>query len=374
MWSIAFKTLIADRGKLLTALIGVVFSTVLMNVQGGFFVGLIRRASLLVDHGQADIWVGHQKMHNVDLPRDIPRRWIHRLRSISGVKRAEPYLLGVADMTLPSGGFEGVVVVGVDQESLLGSAWNLRAGRPDSILASEGVVVDQCEYDKLEQPKLGEIREIGGRRARIVAMSNGIMGFLVFPYIFTTYERAAGYLKKSPESVSYFLVQLEPGADAGQVCDEIRRRVPEVDAFPKDEYSWISVAYWMTRTGLGISFGAATLLGLIVGMVIVAQTLYASVLDRMGEFAALKAIGAREQQVYSILFAQALSLALVGSAVGLLVVMAIQALYSTPRAPIMIPWWLSLGSCALVLVICLVSSVLPYQRIRRVDPLLVLQS
>ena len=179
------------------------------------FVGLNRRASLLVDHGQADLWVGHRKMHNVDLPRDIPRRWVHRVRTIPGVKRAEPYLVGVADMTLPSGGYEGVVVVGVDRASLLGSAWNFDQGRPDSILQTDGITVDRCEDEKLEHPGIGEIREIGGRRARVVAKTDGIMGFLVFPYVFTTYDRAAGYLHKQTGACSYFLVQLDPQADGG---------------------------------------------------------------------------------------------------------------------------------------------------------------
>ena len=35
MWSIAYKTLLADRGKFFTALVGVVFAFVLANVQGG---------------------------------------------------------------------------------------------------------------------------------------------------------------------------------------------------------------------------------------------------------------------------------------------------------------------------------------------------
>ncbi len=72
MWPIALKTLVSDRGKLLTALVGVVFSIVLVNVQGGLFVGLIRKAGLLVDHGEADIWVGHKWMHNVDFPARCP--------------------------------------------------------------------------------------------------------------------------------------------------------------------------------------------------------------------------------------------------------------------------------------------------------------
>jgi putative ABC transport system permease protein len=374
MWSIAVETLIADRGKLLTALVGVVFSIMLVNVQGGLFLGLIEKAGLLVDHGQADIWVGHKNMHNVDFPRDIPRRWLNRIRSIPGVKRAEPYLTGVANMTLPSGGFEWVVVVGVDRASLLGNAWNLVEGRPSSILQPHGIIVDQCDERKLEYPRIGELREIGGRRARVVGISRGIAGFLFMPYVFTSEERAAAYLQRSPDTCSYFLVQIEPELDANDVCAAIRRRVPEVDAYPRDAFSRLSINFWMTRTGLGISFGAATLLGLLVGLVMVAQTLYAMVLDRLAEFGTLKAIGATQGQIYSILLIQAVLMALVGSLTGLVLVAGIQHLYSTPRAPIVISWWLSLGSCFLVLVICLVSSWLPYLRIRRVDPLMVLQS
>ncbi len=374
MWSIALETLIADRGKLFAALVGVVFSVVLVNVQGGLFLGLVGRAGLLVDHGEAAIWVGHKKMHNVDFPRDVPRRWIQRVRGTPGVRRAEPYLVGWADMTLPSGGWESVVVVGVEPSSLLGNVWNLTHGRADSILQTDGIIVDETELAKLEHPQIGDLREIGGRRARVVGMSQGIMGFLVAPYVFTTYDRAAAYLRKDPELCSYFLVQLEPGVDPLAVCEAIRRRVPDVEAYPKEEYSRISVDFWMTRTGMGISFGAATLLGLLVGLVMVGQTLYAMVLDRLEEFGTLKALGANEGQIYSMLLVQAFTMTVVGSAIGLGLVAFIQDACSSPKAPIVIPAWLSLGSCCLVLAICLIASLLPYMRVRKVDPLTVLQS
>lgn len=373
MWSIALETLIADRAKLLTALVGVVFSIVLVNIQGGFFLGLIGRASLLVDHSQADIWVGHRQMCNIDLPRDIPRRFVYRIRGTPGVARAEPYLLGVTEMTLPSGGYQQVVVVGYEPGARLGRAWNLIDASPQVVLQEDGILVDRTEAEKLERPALGSLREIAGRRARVVGMTRGIMGFLVFPYVFTTYDRAAAFLRKPPHACSYVLVQTEPGADPEKVCQAIRQRVPEVDAFPRDQYSRISINYWMTRTGLGISFGAATLLGLLVGMVMVAQTLYALVLDRLTEFATLKAIGATERQIYTLLLLQAVVMAALGTLLGLGLTWVVQWFYSTPRAPIVIPWPLSLGSSLLVLGICVVSSLLPYQRIRKLDPMIVLQ-
>ena len=106
----------------------------------------------------------------------------------------------------------------------------------------------------------------------------------------------------------------------------------------------------------------------------VAQTLYAMVLDRLSEFGTLKALGATERQIYSIPLAQAVMMATAGAIIGLVLVSAVQYRYSTPRAPIVVPWWLSLGSGVLVLTICLISSLLPYYRIRKVDPMMVLQS
>ncbi len=373
MWSIAVKTLFADRGKLLTALVGVCFSVILVNIQGGLFLGMIRKASMLVDHGQADIWVGHRKMYNIDFPRDIPRRWLYRIEGLPGIARAEPYIVGFSEMTLPTGGFEGVVVVGVEEASLLGNTWNLQQGQPDDVLKTDGIIVDELEGEKLVDPEIGELREIGGVRARVVAKSRGVMGFLVNPYVFTTYNRAAQFLKKPPNVCSYFLVQIEPGEDPQAICQAIRERIPDVEAYTREEYSTISVNYWMTRTGLGISFGAATLLGVLVGLVMVAETLYALVLDRLTEFGTLKAIGAQESQVFAILISHAVIMAIVGSVIGTWTVGLIQLYFSTPRAPILIPLWLSLGSCGLVLCICLISVALPYLRIRKVDPLLVLQ-
>ena len=77
---LAIRTLIYDRGKLLAALVGVIFSVVLVNVQGGLFIGLMSKASFLIDQGDADIWVGHRDrgMHNLDFAHPMPLRWLQR--------------------------------------------------------------------------------------------------------------------------------------------------------------------------------------------------------------------------------------------------------------------------------------------------------
>ncbi len=206
--------------------------------------------------------MGHKKIHNVDLPSDIPRRWIDQVRAVSGVRRAEPYLIGVSEMSLPSGGFENCVVVGVEPTSLLGNAWNLTQGSPRSILQTDGIFIDECEQAKLEDPHLGDFREIGGRRAKVVGKTRGIMGFLIMPYVFTTIDRATDYLHKSPRRLLLLPGAARPRCQADRPsAPRSRRRVPELDAYPREVYSGITVRYWITRTGLGIIFRGRDLAG-----------------------------------------------------------------------------------------------------------------
>jgi putative ABC transport system permease protein len=376
MWLIAIKAMLADRGKLLTALLGVTFSVVLVNLQGGLYLGLLRKASLLVDFGRADFWVGHRHMNNVDLNALIPERWVHRLRNVPGVERAEPYLVMTAQVAMPDGNTERVVVVGCDPASLLGNAWVMADGDAAAIRRPDAVLVDVCDAGRLGDCRVGDVREIAGRRAKVVGMTYGVVGFTTTPYVFTTLHRARSrYLPAAaPDRCSYFLVKARPGTDVRALVAELRRRVPELDVRQREEFASICMNYWLTRTGIGISFGLATFLGLLVGLVMVAQSLYASVAERVKEFGTLKALGASDGRVARFLLAQALGNALLGSAAGLLGALALGSLLDSPRAPVVFEGWVLAGSVLLITLVCLLASWAPYWRIRKIDPASVLRS
>jgi putative ABC transport system permease protein len=376
MWLLAIKAMLGDRGKLVTSLVGVTFSVVLVNLQGALYLGLLQKASLLVDYGQADIWVGHRHMNNVEIGTFIPERWVQRIRGIDGVERAEPYLVAFGQASMPDGGFENVIVVGSDPASLLGNAWIMEDGDPGAIRHPDGILVDYCDDDKLGHCRIGDTREINGRRARIVGRTYGIVGFTTSPYVFTTLERARNQYTMGvpPEHCSYFLVKAKPGVDIATLVARIKQRVPDVDVYDKATYSNICMEYWLTRTGIGISFGLATLLGLLVGLIMVAQTMHASVTERLKEFATLKAMGAGDDGMARFFLVQALGNAVVGSMVGLVVSYVVGRYASTPRAPVVFTAWVMTGSVVLITLICLVASWLPYWHIRRIDPAEVLRS
>ncbi len=74
------------------------------------------------------------------------------------------------------------------------------------------------------------------------------------------------------------------------------RRVPRVAA----------ARFWLFGTGAGAALFAGALLGVIVGTVIVAQTLYSSTKDHLNEFATLRAIGSSSSYIHKVIICQAL--------------------------------------------------------------------
>src|SRR5262249_40558613 len=135
-----------------------------------------------------------------------------------------------------------------------------------------------------------------------------------------------------------------------------------------------SMWHWLLRTGIGISFGLATSLGLLVGLGVVAQTLYTTVTERLKEFGTLKALGADDVCVGRFLLLQAVASGIIGVVLGLTSSCLIASLATTSRAPIVPTAWVMTGSAVLVLLVCVLAAWLPYWRIRSLDPASVLRS
>src|SRR5579885_2897590 len=230
--------MVADRGKLLTSLLGVAFSVVLINLQAGLLRGLIRKASMLVDYGQADIWVGHRYTNTVDIGSFIPERWVSRIRGVDGVERAEPYVVMYGQIKMPDGQFENVVVVGSEPGSLIGNAWAMADGNPQAVRHPDGILIDRCDAARLADCRIGDVREINGHRAKVVGMTQGIVSFTTNPYVFTTLERARTKYAVGvpPLHCSYFLVKAKPGTDVKALCARIKERVPELDVSDREAY------------------------------------------------------------------------------------------------------------------------------------------
>jgi putative ABC transport system permease protein len=365
---IAWRNLAKDRVRLLVTLTGIVFSVVLMGMQSGLLLGFSESTSSLVDHSGADLWMTAKGTQVVDVATPLDERCRFQALAVPGVQSADPFLVAFASWLRPSGGAESVLVVGVKPRSRLSGPWNLVEGSTADLERPGGVIVDRLYAGKLGVTKLGETVEINGKRARVVGFTRGIRTFTQSPYVFTSLANAQAYVDLSSAKIGYVLLRVAPGADPEQVRRRIESRIPEVTVFSKRTFSESSSSYWLYTTGAGASLIMSALLGLVVGVTIVAQTLYASTLDRLPEYATLKAMGAPNSYLYRIIITQAAMGAAIGCALGLalvvLLVLGAQSSSAAPKLPISLA--LSLGGMTFAM--CIGASVLSIRKVMTIDP------
>ena len=170
------------------------------------------------------------------------------------------------------------------------------------------------------------------------------------------------------------LVKLAPGADARAVQAELRRRLPYNDVLTRDQWAMQSRNYWVRSTGLGMSMGVTVFLGVLVGIVIVGQTLYTSAVEHIKEFGTVKAIGGSNWDIYRILGEQALIAALVGFTLGAAISIGMRPLMAQLGLNVL----LSPGFTASVFVgtvlMCLGAAVFSFRRVSSIDPALVFRT
>jgi putative ABC transport system permease protein len=169
----------------------------------------------------------------------------------------------------------------------------------------------------------------------------------------------------------YILVKLAPGADAGQVQAEIRRRLPYNDVHSRSTWARLSRNYWLETTGLGLSMFVTVFLGCLVGVVVVAQALYTSTMEHFKEFAMVKAMGGGNPDVYYILVKQAVIAALVGFAIGAALAAAARPAVTGLGLKMIVPGWFFLVVFAGTILMCLAASMVSYRRIAKAEPALV---
>ena len=88
--------------------------------------------------------------------------------------------------------------------------------------------------------------------------------------------------------------------------------ITDVEVLTPAEFRERSRTFWLFGTGAGAALFAGALLGVIVGTVVVAQTLYASTKEHLNEFATLRAIGSSRRYIYKVILWQALLSAVIG--------------------------------------------------------------
>ena len=376
MIRIALKMLFGDRGKYLMLISGITFATLLMAQGMSLFCGLMSWTYSTIRNVRVPVWVADPKVEQCNDNKPMRDTDTTRVRSVDGVAWAVPLYQGLSMARLEDGTSKMITLVGLDNNTLIGSPTKIIAGRIEDLRMPNTVILDDFGVERLSEGRakkigVGDIFEINDREARIVAICDSYRSFTGGPYVFTTYDRAVQYAPNQRKMLSFILV----APQAGVSDEELARRIAEktgLAAFTHKEFMWSTIMWYIRNTGIPINVGTIVLIGFIIGAAISGQTFYSFVLENTRHFAALRAMGASSGELSAMLLAQAVMVGFIGYGTGLgLVTFLGNGLLRLGKVPFLLLWQIPAVVGIAVLVIVAISAVIGIARFVRVEPAIV---
>jgi len=370
---LARRNLFHDRIRFAVTLTGIVFALVLIIIQFGLFLGFTTTTSNNIDHSGADIWIVFHGVGYFDTGRMFSERKFYEVLSVPGVRQAEKYIQNFAYWKKPDGGVENVQVIGFHPGSGLGEPWNVVEGSVLAVKLEDGVIVDELYKEKLGVSKIGDRVEIGDHRARVVGFTRGIRSFTTSPFVYTSFKNALNYTRPEAreDQLAYILVTVAPGVRSREVLESLRARLTDVDIYTREEFSRRTRFYWMFTTGAGLAVLTAALMGLVVGVAVVAQTIYAATMDHIREYGTLKAMGATNGYLYRVLIEQAAWSAVLGYAFAMFAAHFIVQASEKGGALILLPPAMKIAMLVLAVFMCIAAALVSINKVTRLDPAMV---
>ena len=317
----SLATLWHERPRFLPGIGAVAFSAVLIALQCGLLLGLFRITSIPVDNTRADVWVGSSEVLSVDLGRPIELTYLSRVAGDPRVERVEAYYQAYASWVKPDGGTELCIVIGscLDDDNL-GSLDELTPELRLALTEPNTIVVDESDLERLGVTGVGDHAEINKVRVRIVGLTKGLKS-LAGPYVFCSRPTARLLLRNMTprDTTTYYLVKCHDPADAPAVAADLNEEFEDrhdMTVMTADDFSTQSRWHWLIKTKAGIALGYAALLGLLVGMVVTSQTLYAATTASAKEYAMLLAMGIPRRRMTATVLVQSFWVGLFGIVVA----------------------------------------------------------
>jgi len=364
---VALKILLHDKATTTGSLIGVIAIVFLVGQQMLVLFGLFSYMSVLVDHSGADIWVCSQNTSNVNSTGLLPVRYVDRISALPEVAWAEPLLFGSGTFKTKDGKNEGVQIIGLRNPRMVPGPWRFYKASQSALLEYEGVTLERLDLKLYGNPQINDVFEINDIRVKVGAITQSIKGF-AGRLVFTNLVKAKEILKTPPGRCKAVLIKLTPDADPAAAIARLKNLLPSAAVFSTPELSFKTRSYYVKNTGMGGSFGFSTLVGALVGVVIVTLTMYTAVLQRQKDFAVLRALGARKSDILLIVLVQSLMIGVAGIFMGFLLLALFLSAVRDSALPAYMPQWLPLILGLGTLLLCVFGSLLAMRKAISIEP------
>jgi putative ABC transport system permease protein len=379
---LAWLQLTREKVRLLVALAGIAFADILMFMQLGFQDALFESAITFHRSLNGDVFIISTQSTALIAMRTFSSRRLYQTLGHQGVASVEPVYVDFGLWKNPENKkTRGIMVIGFNPDDLALDLPELPSQTdlikiPDTILFDRasreefGPVPQLFAQSQLPQGQPVET-EVRSRRVRVGGLFSLGASFGADGNIITseqTFHRI--FTNRTRNLIDIGMLRLQPGVDPTQVVAQLRQTLPsDVRVFTKAEFMEFERNYWAEGTAIGFIFTLGTIMGFIVGTVIVYQILYTDVSDHLPEYATLKAMGYSDLYLLGVVFQEAVILAFMGYVPGGVLSFF---LYNMTRQATNLPMYMTLARAVTVLILtiimCFLSGMIAVRKLQAADP------
>ncbi len=363
MIRLGLRNLFQSPTRLVMSVGGVALALMLVLSLDAIFLGMERQLSAYIEGSGADLFVAQSGVRNMHMASSsLPRSVVERVAKIDGVVEATP--LAYVSAAVVSGDEQYLAyVIGLPPDAALGRPEHVTAGT-HTISTGEAIVDGPVARAGVG---VGNDVTILGRSFRLVGVSDAY-GSVFNSFAFVPLDAFRAY---GSDAISYVLVKAGPGTDASVLAARIESEVPNVTVTPRSDFAKqeIKVINDMATDVVAIM----NAIGFVIGLAVMALTVYTATVARRAEYGVLKALGARTARLCGAVVTQAVVTVALGLLMGVVFTEVVAAV--VPRTGVQLSLAIDAASvakaAAFSVVITALAAALPIVGIARIDPAIV---
>lgn len=313
---------------------------------------------------------------------------LETVRDVSGVKSASAMVFKLARVSF-KGENKYTFVMGMEDpelgfdEMIESFGVEIEDGRgaedeEDAVLGRNFVTGDFFD-SSLE---LGDKFEIEGRTFRAVGSVSEVGNPQDDANVYITFDAAIDLFDLDRDQLDFIYATVRQGEDTSEVSERIKRdlrRLRDVEEGDED-FTVSTTEDYMETFGIVLTVVQIVLIGiaaisLLVGGVNIANTMYTSVLERTNEIGIMKAIGARNSDIFLLFLIESGILGVVGGVAGIAAGIGLSRLVAYAAASAgwsfiqtLFPWYLTFGALLFSFGIGAIAGTLPARQASKLKP------
>ncbi len=376
----AWIQLTYNKSRFLVAVAGIAFATLLMFMQLGFQGALYKTATDIHNHFLADlVLIGPrtENFYDAGLYQTFTKRYLTQSLAVKGVASVAPLYIGFGHWENPVANHNRqILVFGFDPEK---PSFDLPEVNQYLELIKRD---DMILFDRLSKPIYGPIAEsfaqgkvvtteINNKKVQVGGLfSLGGSIFSADGIAITSDLNFARIMERPLLKVSAGLITLQQGADPDAVLQALKAKFSGgVKVLSLQDYMDQEKNYWKKGSPIGSIFTIGTIMGFVVGLVIVYQVLYSEIADNLGYYATLKGLGYGVNYFSKLIIQQAFILSILGYIPGFIFSVF---LYAGVVQIVRLPTQMELGRAIVVLILttlmCCAAGLIATNKLREADP------